>query len=68
VRQAQNFLSRGDKVKVMIQFKGRELAGMKDLAIEMVEKLVAQVEDVATVESMPAMTGNTMFVLLAPKK
>lgn len=68
MRQAQNFLSRGDKVKVMIQFKGRELAGMKDLAIEMVEKLVAQVEDVATVESMPAMTGNTMFVLLAPKK
>ena len=68
VKQAQNFLSKGDKVKILIQFKGREVAGMKSLATEMVDKLIAEVSSIANVDHTPRMAGNSMIVMLTPKK
>jgi translation initiation factor IF-3 len=65
LRAAQKFLSGGDKVKVICQFRGRE-NDFRELGREMFDRFVEDVGDLATVENRPNMEGNSMTMLLSP--
>lgn len=67
LRNVQRFLSAGDRVKVVIQFKGREMQH-KDLGRELLEKVYKPIENEATLESNPRMEGRSITMLVGPKK
>lgn len=64
-RTIADFLQDGDKVKVTVIFRGREIAHA-DLGRAVLDKVVANLKDVAVVERAPFMEGRTMTVILAP--
>jgi len=64
-RSIAEFLQDGDKVKVTVIFRGREIAH-SDLGRQVLEKVVAELKDVAAVERSPYMEGKTMTVILTP--
>lgn len=67
VKQARQFLADKDKVKVNVMFKGREMAHI-DRGKEMIDEIIAMLEDVAKVERSPIMEGKkSMTAVLAPK-
>lgn len=61
------FLDGGDKVKVMIMFRGREQS-RPEQGVKLLERLAEDVGDLATVESMPRQDGRNMTMVLAPTK
>lgn len=66
VSKAREFLSRGDKVKINVMFRGRENAH-HDRGREMLDEVVQSLEGVATVEQPPKMeSGRMMSVMLSP--
>ena len=66
MKNARKFLSKGDKVKVSIRFKGRAITH-KDIGRDVLNRVAEATEDVATVESKAKMDGRSMFLMLAPK-
>ena len=66
MKNARKFLSKGDKVKVPIRFKGRAITH-KDIGRDVLNRFAEATEDVATVESKAKMDGRSMFLMLAPK-
>jgi translation initiation factor IF-3 len=66
VRQARGFLADRDKVKVTVQFKGREMAHI-DRGKEIIQGVITLLEDVAKVEKPPLMEGRNMTAVLTPK-
>ncbi|MEF2759821.1 MAG: translation initiation factor IF-3 [Ligilactobacillus salivarius] len=66
MKNARKFLSKGDKVKVSIRFKGRAITH-KDIGRDVLNRFAEATEDVATVESKAKMDGRRMFLMLAPK-
>ena len=66
MKNARKFLSKGDKVKVSIRFKGRAITH-KDIGRAVLNRFAEATEDVATVESKAKMDGRSMFLMLAPK-
>ncbi|MCP1674876.1 translation initiation factor IF-3 [Natronocella acetinitrilica] len=67
VRNLRRFLEDGDRGKVTLRFRGREMAH-QDLGLKLLNRVEADVEDIATVEQRPKMEGRTMVMMLAPKK
>jgi translation initiation factor IF-3 len=67
LRQAQEFLAGGDKVKISVLFRAREL-GHLQLGRKLLEHALEVLKDVAIVERQPLMEGRTMFIILAPGK
>lgn len=67
VSKLRKFLEDGDKTKVTMRFRGREFAH-QELGINLLKRVVADLEDVSTVEQMPGMEGRQMVMLLGPKK
>lgn len=67
LRNARKYLEKGDKAKLSIRFKGRQMAH-PELGREVLEKFAARVEDIASVESSCKLEGKIMTMLLAPKK
>ena len=65
MNHARRFLLDGDKVKVSLRFMGRELAH-QELGMEVMQKAIAFVNDLALIESSPKMEGKQMFLMLAP--
>jgi translation initiation factor IF-3 len=65
-RNAIKFLENGDKVKVSLRFKGREL-GHTELGVEVLNKFYSIVEEVGVMEKKPKMEGRSMVMFLAPK-
>ncbi|MGP1455589.1 MAG: translation initiation factor IF-3 [Treponema sp.] len=65
-RHIQDFLNDGDKVKVTVRFRGRELAHT-ELGLEVLQAVLAKLGGEFTVEKPPAMEGRTMSMTLAPK-
>ena len=63
----ERFLSAGDKVKVMIMFRGREQA-RPEAGVRLLQRLAEEIGDLATVESMPRQDGRNMTMVLAPTK
>lgn len=64
---ALRFLGDGDKVKATIFFRGREMS-RQALGREILTRLIGDLGDKATVESMPRQEGNTLHLILAPPK
>ena len=67
INQARKFLSKGDKVKVSIRFRGRELAHT-EIGIDILNNFAAQLEDVAVVEKPAKVEGRSMVMYLAEKR
>ncbi len=63
----ERFLNQGDKVKVMIMFRGREQS-RPEAGIRLLQRLAEDVGDLATVESLPRQDGRNMTMVLAPTK
>lgn len=64
--KANKFLEKGDKVKVSLRFKGREL-GHTHLGKDVLNKFFTIVSEVATIEKKPKMEGRSMVMFLSPK-
>lgn len=67
LKMLRKFLENGDKTKVTMRFRGREFAH-QELGMDLLKRVVADLEDVSIVESMPNMEGRQMVMLLGPKK
>lgn len=66
-KHARKFIEDGAKVKAFVFFKGRTII-FKDRGEILLLRLAQELEDVATVESMPKMEGKRMIMFLVPKK
>ncbi len=66
MKAANRFLDEGDKVKVTLRFRGREMAH-QDIGMELLLKVRDELEAKAKVESSPRSEGRQMVMLLAPK-
>ncbi len=67
LKHGRKFLSEGDKLKISIRFRGREMA-YTNKGREVIIRYTKDCEDVATVESLPKLDGRNMFCTLAPIK
>lgn len=65
-KNAIRFLEGGDKVKATIMFRGRELSH-PELGEELLNKMAAQLQDIAVVERKPKLEGRNMVMIVAPK-
>lgn len=66
IKHIQRFLMAKNKVKVVVRFRGREIIHM-DKGMDMLQKIKADLADLAAVESEPKAEGRTMIMMLAPK-
>ncbi len=66
MRAIHKFLGEGDKVKVTLRFRGRELAH-QDLGMKLLEKVRDALEDQAKVEQFPKLEGRQMTMVMAPR-
>ena len=66
MKAVQRFLDEGDRVKVTMRFRGREMAH-QDLGMQLLLKVREQTEAIAKVESQPRSEGRQMVMVLAPK-
>ena len=66
LNQALKFISKGDKVKVSIRFRGREM-GHPELGMEVMRRFADECMEVAVIEKQPKLEGRSMLMFLAPK-
>ena len=66
MRAINRFIDEGDKVKVTMRFRGREMAH-QDLGLKVLDRVRDQLEEVAKVEQFPKMEGRQMTMVVAPK-
>tara|TARA_B100000575_G_C23083570_1_gene624366 strand:+ start:523 stop:1029 length:507 start_codon:yes stop_codon:yes gene_type:complete len=66
LRNVTRFLENGDKAKITLRFRGREMAH-QDLGIAMVKRIEHDLEDIAQVEQYPKLEGRQMTMVFAPK-
>jgi translation initiation factor IF-3 len=67
LRNLIRFLEDGDKAKVTIRFRGREMAH-QELGMQMLERLEKDLEEYGIVEARPKLEGRQMIMVIAPKK
>ena len=67
VRNLTKFLDAGNKVKVTLRFRGREMAH-QELGMEMLKRVEEDLKEIGVVEQMPKMEGRQMVMVLAPVK
>ena len=67
VRNLTKFLDAGNKVKVTLRFRGREMAH-QELGMEMLKRVEEDLKEIGIVEQMPKMEGRQMVMVLAPLK
>ena len=67
MRNVRRFLENGDKVKVTMRFRGREMAHQQ-LGRDLLERVASDIEELGKVESMPKMEGRQMIMMIAPVK
>ncbi len=66
MRNVVKFLSGGDKVKVTLRFRGREMAH-QELGANVLTRVRQETEEIAKIEAMPKMEGRQMIMVLAPR-
>ena len=67
LRNLIKFLQDGDKAKITLRFRGREMAH-QEFGIRMLERIKADLEEVGTVEQFPKMEGRQLIMVIAPTK
>lgn len=66
MRQAKGFIGEGDKVKVTLRFRGREMAH-QELGVKLLERIRTELVELVKVEQMPRLENRQMIMVLAPK-
>mgnify|MGYP000226190826 CR=1 FL=1 len=66
MRAVRKFLEAGDKVKITLRFRGREMAHI-ELGSQLLERVRTDIDEEAKIEAMPKMEGRQMIMVLAPK-
>ena len=66
MRSVEKFLGNGDKVKVTLRFRGREMAH-QDLGVDLLNRVRDDVGEAGKVESMPKLEGRQMVMMIAPR-
>ncbi len=66
LRAMRSFIEEGDKVKVTLRFRGREMAH-QDLGVKVLERIRADMDERTKVESMPRMENRQMIMVLSPR-
>ena len=67
LRNATKYLEKGDRIKLSVRFKGRQMAHT-ELGKEVLDKFADRVQEIADIEQKPKLEGRTMTMLLIPKK
>lgn len=67
IRSIIKFLENGDKAKVTVRFRGREMSH-PELGMQLLEKMIVELTDYAAVEQYPKFEGRQIVMVLAPKK
>ena len=67
MRSVEKFLSEGDKVKITLRFRGREMVH-QDRGVSLLEKVREEIDTIGKVELLPKMEGRQMVMVIAPKK
>ncbi|MEJ2180256.1 MAG: translation initiation factor IF-3 [Gammaproteobacteria bacterium] len=67
MRNLKRFLKNGDRVKVTLRFRGREMAH-QELGMQLLKRVESDLEDLGTVEQFPKMEGRHLVMLVAPKR
>ena len=66
MKSVEKFIGKGDKVKVTLRFRGREMAH-QDRGTDLLEKIKVESDEFAKVELLPKFEGRQMVMVLAPK-
>ena len=66
LRSLTRFLENGDKTKVTLRFRGREMAH-RELGLEILNRIAKDLEELGSVEQMPMLEGRQMVMVLSPK-
>ena len=66
MRSVQKFLDEGDKVKVTLRFRGREMAH-QELGVNVLNRVREDTDEVAKIEAFPKLEGRHMIMVIAPK-
>ncbi len=67
MRNVKRFLDDGDKAKITLRFRGREMAH-QEFGVRLLDRIRTELEDVAMVEQMPKLEGRQMIMVIAPKR
>lgn len=67
LRNLRKFLEGGDKVKVTLRFRGREMAH-QELGAQMLQRVETDLEELGNVEQYPKLEGRQMIMVIAPKR
>jgi len=67
LRNLKRFLEEGDKCKVTLRFRGREMAH-QEFGLRQLERVKSDLEEIGQVEQMPKMEGRQMIMVISPKK
>jgi translation initiation factor IF-3 len=67
LRNLRRFLDEGDKAKITLRFRGREMAH-QEFGVRLLERVRNDVEDLAQVEQMPRLEGRQMIMVISPKR
>ena len=65
IKNAKKFITKGDKVKFTVKFKGREMQHT-ELGRELMNKIIEEIKDIAKVESRPKFEGRQMVMIIQP--
>ena len=66
LRKIREFLSEGHKVKILVVFRGREMAH-QELGFEMIDRIAASLEEYAILEQKPQMAGRNLSIVIRSK-
>ena len=67
VKNAKEFLNKGNRVKVTMRFRGREIV-KTDMGKEVLVKFAEELEEIADVSKQPSLEGKSMYMILSKKK
>ncbi len=67
MRNVRRFLENGDKVKVTLRFRGREMAHL-ELGRQLLERVADDIQELGKIDNMPKMEGRQMVMMISPTK
>ncbi len=67
LRNLNRFLTEGDKAKITLRFRGREMAH-QEFGVKLLQRIQADLAELGTVEQFPKLEGRQMIMVIAPKK
>ena len=67
LRNLVRFLTQGDKAKITLRFRGREMAH-QELGVKLLKRVEQDLDELATVEQFPKLEGSQLIMVMAPRK